>query len=239
MYGPITDNCSLLAATLSANYLNTTPFPVESKQPPQSASLFDDERFIRDDDDEDDGYSKLSRYLSTHGVLLTMCFGRFGGPGPPPPEGGESHPCIIGFDEDHIAASWINQDIGYQHIIPVQPEIGLIIDPLATDTQINCIYPTDAASDGRDNFGCGPPKLDPIYGSQGASKIDSVNLMILREKFIRYKNINFGVNTPWNNISCNALLPTSKLPTMWRLKVEDESSSSYCKSNKTPASIQN
>ena len=255
MYAPIADNCSLLAATLSANYLNTTtsPFPVvESKQQlsPRRSSLLDEESFR--DDDKDDDYSRLSQYLSTHGVLLTMCFGRFGGGGPhggggpgfPPPsgEGGEtSHPCIIGIDEDHIAASWIHQDIGYEHIIPVQPAIGLVIDPIATETYIHCIYPTDAASDMRDNFGCGPTKLDPIYGSQGASKIDSVNLMILREKFTRYKNINFGISTPWNNISCKVLFPSSSStsPTMWRLKeddnIESSSSSNYCKSNNTPS----
>ena len=225
MSSAITSNCSLLAASLSANYLNATPFQAVKK--PSSLRDFGADLFEEDE-------TRLSRYLSSHGILLTMCLGRFG---PGPPSGDRPRSCTIGLDEDHVAASWITHEIGYQHVIPVYPALGLIIDPLANETQIRCIYPTDSGSDGRDGKGCGPPKRDPAYGSEGASRIDPNELQNVQAKFRRYKNLNFGLVTPWHNIRCRDMFPTTMLATTWRLKEDgvvklernDSKSASFCR----------
>jgi len=116
-------NCSALAKAISAAYLSTEAFNGTST-------------------------SDLQTYLSSHGVLTTMCMG----------------PNITCAPDKHWSFSWIN----VQTTVRIIPDalIGMIAKPTAIDLQ--CIYPVDGGTDGRDNNGCGPITIDPLYGSQGA-----------------------------------------------------------------------
>jgi hypothetical protein len=166
-----TTNCTQVAADLSKHYQDTTPY-------------------VKNNINTDD---VLPRYLSTHGILLTMCF---------------PFSCTIPFGATHLAASWINADIGVQ-VIPTLTQVGLILDPLAsaTTSPIKCIYPTDAGSDLRDTDGCGPNQLDPHYGSHGAKSYNVVTRPLARRKITKYKTLNFGIDTEWMDIDCRDFFP--------------------------------
>jgi len=137
--------------------------------------------------DPGDGGGGIKPYLLSHGVLLTMCF---------------PFSCRINTPiENHLAASWINAAIGPQ-VIPTETNIGLILDPALADIQ--CIYPTDGASDTRNNQGCGPFNFDP----------DSLSIFTrwnLRKLYNSYKEFNFAV-TPWEDIDCEAFFGTPHSP---------------------------
>jgi hypothetical protein len=168
-------DCIDLASDLSERYRNTSPFGKSSTT------------------DHD-----LPRYLSTHGLLLTMCF---------PWE------CALSIDATHVSGSWINQRIGPQVI--AGPEIGLILDPLQTDIQ--CIYPTDTASDQRDNAGCGPHQFDPT---------NPVTRYLVRKQLTAFKNMNFGIDTAWEDIACeyfmNFAAPSWFMPLLWQVGSDGE-----------------
>jgi hypothetical protein len=82
----------------------------------------------------------LNRYLSRNGLLLSMCLNIQ-----------SWRPCAPTGDQNHLAASWIqSQETGYRVIhAPQLPDttFGIILDPAVTE--INCLYPVDAGSDGR------------------------------------------------------------------------------------------
>lgn len=168
-------DCIGLAAQLSENYRDTTPF--------------------------DNSRVQLSRYLSTHGLLLTMCF---------PTE------CILPFGSTHVSGSWINQEIGPQVIYG--PSIGLALDPLKVDIQ--CLYPTDGGTQERDDKGCGPFPMDPEHGSRGANSINYFTKQILRKQAIEYKNLNFGIDTPWEDVYCDYFFPKNDPAQMWNMDSE-------------------
>eukprot|EP00980_Cylindrotheca_fusiformis_P027598 scaffold21455_cov116-Cylindrotheca_fusiformis.AAC.15 len=172
-------DCHHLASSLSENFRNTEPF------------------------DKNDARTSIVKYLTGHGLLLTMCF---------------PFACSLGFRANHVAASWINQRIGAQHIIFSQAGVGLLLDP--TVASINCLYPTDSGSDGRDVKGCGPDMLDPQFGSQGASSYDNIISRFLVRKFFNdYKRLNFGSRKAWKDIACSKFFqqPIGSVKT-WRMR---------------------
>jgi hypothetical protein len=166
----MTDDCTELAADLSQNFRNKSPF-----------------------DKSNATSTGLSRYLNTHGILFTMCF---------------PFECTLPFQSTHVAASWINERYGVHAI--AGPHIGLVLNPL--QAEIRCLYPTDAASNDRDGDGCGPPIMDPEHGSSGASSYNIATRYLVRKALTEYKNFNFGVHTPWDDISCDYFFPGVDLP---------------------------
>lgn len=127
-------------------------------------------------------------YLGTHGVLVTMCIA-----------GMSSSFLPVGLAENHMAVSWINAEIGTS-VIPAESQLGLILKPEAVNMQ--CIYPTDGASDGRDNSGCGPLSTDPQNGSRGARRMGPLAKWAFRRQMQAYKDINFGPDTDYADIDC-------------------------------------
>jgi hypothetical protein len=138
----------------------------------------------------------LNRYLSRNGLLLSMCLNIQ-----------SWRPCAPTGDQNHLAASWIqSQETGYRVIhAPQLPDttFGIILDPEVTE--INCLYPVDAGSDGRDRKGCGPPTYDPTFGSLGSSRVLQI---AERYQLTKYKNEAFGKDTPWTDIDCGEFLDT-------------------------------
>lgn len=97
----------------------------------------------------------LQDYLSSNGVLFTMLM-----PPPPPP------PPFAHKPAEHWSGSWINKETGLRTVgYQTSYYLGVVTNPKSMN--LRCVYPTDAASDIRDDGGCGPIRLDPDYGSQG------------------------------------------------------------------------
>jgi hypothetical protein len=133
----------------------------------------------------------INKYLASNGVLLTMCMESF---------------CaiptqIMGMDGGHVSASWINEIIGFR-VITARSSIGYILDPSAVD--ILCIYPTDAATAGRDQYGCGAHFNDPVNGKFGYQRSNFISRMIHRRDIERMIEFNFGKHEP-QDIPCNRL----------------------------------
>lgn len=85
------------------------------------------------------------------------------------------------------------------------PPIGLVLKPTAT--KIRCMYPFNAATNGRDEDGCGPPTFDPKYGSEGYDHGNWIGKMIYRQQVIQYRNSEFGKNRTFESIPCSEFLP--------------------------------
>ena len=183
-------NCTasdiLLAATLSTAYNSTTPFEGSA--------------------------AALPDYLTKNGVLFSMCWpdptncsalalppSPPGQPPPPPPYA------------SHWSGSWVSQRTGFKPL--AGSVVGYVADPLAL--HLTCLYPTDADTDNRDLDGCGPKKNDPVYGSQGASRM-SADAKSAEAKGVRdYLNQRFPGRPFWN-ISCVEIYgDTSKSGTAW------------------------
>jgi hypothetical protein len=135
----------------------------------------------------------LNEYLTHNGILLTMCIGNtlfpkiFGGP------------CKLGFRENHVSASWIRKkETGFRIFGPVD-DVGLILDPRATEIQ--CLYPADGVTDGRSKNGCGPTH-DAIGGPNNFWRI------LEKYQIESYKNQKFGKDTNWMDIDCKDMLAT-------------------------------
>ena len=127
---------------------------------------------------------QLSRYLSTHGILLSMCF---------------PLQCTIPMTRTHMSASWINALTGPQ-VVTTQSHVGLLLDPTSPLIQIHCLYPSDAVSAERQDQGCGPLDLDPHFPSYQ----NEHEKQILHQQIRQFKNLNFGVHTnPWTKIDCS------------------------------------
>eukprot|EP00526_Cylindrotheca_closterium_P000684 CAMPEP_0113632560 /NCGR_PEP_ID=MMETSP0017_2-20120614/16927_1 /TAXON_ID=2856 /ORGANISM="Cylindrotheca closterium" /LENGTH=377 /DNA_ID=CAMNT_0000543127 /DNA_START=13 /DNA_END=1143 /DNA_ORIENTATION=+ /assembly_acc=CAM_ASM_000147 len=154
----------------------------------------------------------LNDYLATHGLLLTMCF---------------PNSCSFGFNAKFFSASWIQQDLG-PRIIPSASGVGLILDPSLVDIQ--CLYPTDGGTLGRDQNGCGPTIYDRHGGSQGAASVNKnpVKKYFYRKYMTDYKNLNFGRKTQWEDIDCMEFfdLPPTELQRFWGFGDNNNSSTS-------------
>lgn len=135
----------------------------------------------------------LNEYLNSNGILLTMCVGNtlapkfFGGP------------CKLGFRENHVSASWIRKKETGFRIFGPREDVGLILDPFATEIQ--CLYPVDGVTDQRSINGCGPT-YDAIDGSSNIWR------SIEKYQIESYKNQMFGKDTKWMDIDCEDMLGT-------------------------------
>ena len=139
----------------------------------------------------------LEAYLDDNGVLLTMCM-RFGGIIP-------WMECSRKDGDSKLSASWVhtNQTRGWRVIgtpFDKGPPVGLALKP--TGISVRCVYPVDAATDGRDNTGCGPRSDDVRYGSKGYDHAKWYRKTMLKENVVQYKNSVFGANTTWDSIPC-------------------------------------
>jgi hypothetical protein len=136
--------------------------------------------------------SSLEQFLDRNGILLTMCM-RFAGYLP-------WLECSRKEDDTKLSASWIQADKtrGF-HVIgkPADqgPPVGLVLKP--SSTKVRCLYPVDAATNGRDGNGCGPMSSDPRYGSKGYDHMGWFGKLMARAVVIRYKNSVFGENRTW------------------------------------------
>lgn len=99
----------------------------------------------------DASVESVESYMSRSGLLVIMCTALASWNG--------STEC----DEpmDHLSASFLTNVTGYR-VLP--SGFGSVVDPLRA--KVLCAYPADAATDSRDNRGCGPFSMDPTYGSQ-------------------------------------------------------------------------
>jgi hypothetical protein len=122
--------------------------------------------------------------------------------------------CAIGGDGrdprhksvDYIAASYINDKIGFRVITSPNTQIGYILNPLVA--KISCVYPTDAATLARSDYGCGPHEHDPIYGLNGYQKSNIISRYYHQKSLQRYSNFNFGRTTSSSDIPCDHFYPT-------------------------------
>merc|ERR1712176_1079677 len=130
-------------------------------------------------------HQDLTDYLTNNGVLLSVCLG----------DGFCNHQA----SETKISSSWINVQLGMR-TIPAANPIGMIFDPAAVE--IACIYPTDGATDSRDDDGCGPQASDPNYGSQGAHNMTPYQKSISRLGFQQSIEYNFGENASYEKLPC-------------------------------------
>jgi len=124
----------------------------------------------------------INDYLSTNGVLLTVCAGLYG------------NKCRI--LEDTVSASWVQEKTGFRTIRDVNSTIldlnvGYILDPKQAD--IHCLYPLDAITRWREEP-CG--KIDPFPGWRHQTLKTRLELL----KRDRYPH------TPWESIPCREIL---------------------------------
>ena len=134
--------------------------------------------------------AEVKDYIASNGVLLTMCMAQNGNcsllqPSPSQPK------------SEHWSGSWFNK-VTDVHLLP-GAALGVLANPHETD--LRCIYPTDAGTDGRDNNGCGPMMGDAVFGSQGAAHLGPVKKAIVREQIREYMTTTFPGRT-WQNITC-------------------------------------
>ena len=99
--------------------------------------------------------------------------------------------------EGHVAASWVHESLGFR-VFPsglASTPMGLMLDP--SQSEIQCMYPTDAGTDGRDKEGCGPMMQDPEYGSQGGKHAGYIQKYMIRKEYDQYKKLNYGDDAKW------------------------------------------
>ena len=117
--------------------------------------------------------------------------------------------CTLHLTDTHWSASWINQDLGTQAVLPVPSQVGIVLDP--SRVQIQCLYPTDAASAFRiDDQGCGPWSFDTALQDPTRSFVyqgqEWQNASELKQHLIEYKDRMFGRDTAWNSLDCTQFL---------------------------------
>lgn len=125
----------------------------------------------------------LPDYLGTTGVLLSMCEG----------------PCDSDeFRMDHLSGSWLqNSTIGMHVFGPGggQEGVGIILDPHAVSVQ--CVYPLDGATAGRELAGCGPM---PGFDSQEIGWKERLQIRL----WVHWrKATKFGFSKKWDDIPCS------------------------------------
>eukprot|EP00523_Entomoneis_sp_CCMP467_P007148 CAMPEP_0168721880 /NCGR_PEP_ID=MMETSP0724-20121128/2313_1 /TAXON_ID=265536 /ORGANISM="Amphiprora sp., Strain CCMP467" /LENGTH=423 /DNA_ID=CAMNT_0008768541 /DNA_START=6 /DNA_END=1277 /DNA_ORIENTATION=- len=190
-------NCTALAAVLSAKY----------------------RRYNASEYNNDTNTSSLPSFLNRNGVLVTMCM-RF-----------PSTEALAWWDcssprrrrrrqtSTRLSTSWVQQDqtSGFQVIrwpLIRSPPVGLVLDPTVlaasngsgtslSSSSLSCLFPVDAATEVRDDHGCGPLSMDARYGSHGYDHETSPwRKWWTRQQIINYKNQQFGPATPWDSIPC-------------------------------------
>lgn len=170
----IVQNCTAIAAALSLSY-----------------------RQYDDSYDPKTGVS-LEEFLDSNGILLTICM-RYRGLIP-------WQECSRGRQDSKLSASWVQREKtrGFHTIgtpIDVGPPVGLVLKPTATI--IRCLFPADAATDGRDDDGCGPAMNDVRYGSKGYDHVGWFKKQLLKAEVRYYKNSVFGANRTFESIPCD------------------------------------
>lgn len=132
-----------------------------------------------------DGQEKLEAYMARTGILATMCTGR------------NNSTC----DEamDHVSASWASNSLTGYRLYPGQ--VGWLLNPAAL--QVRCVYPTDASTDARDNAGCGPHSLDPVYGSKGYAQSSNARRLEVR---LDIQAMYTKANVSWSEVPCSSIL---------------------------------
>lgn len=140
------------------------------------------------------GPASLTDYLTQSGILLTMC-------------NPITTQCVPTRHQDHVAASWIQRDVtGRKERF--FGTLGWVFNATTSGRHIQCVYPTDAASDGRPSQGCGP--------FQGGSSIGGFQKWQIKAEVENYKASTFGRDTPWESIDCRdmtLLFPNETYPT--------------------------
>jgi hypothetical protein len=144
-------------------------------------------------------HESLESFLDENGVLVTMCM-RYHGHAP-------WLECSRSKKDHRVEASWIQQEkTGFRVVVPpvnLGVPVGLVLQPSATN--INCLYPLDAATDQRDDDGCGPVTRDPKYGSKGYDHQSWYGKALARAQIVEYKRYAFP-NRTWNSIPCGEFL---------------------------------
>ena len=144
---------------------------------------------------------RLEDFLSHNGILLTMCM-RFNGLVP-------WMECSLSPKDTKISASWIqtNQTRGFRVIgmpIDLGPPVGLVLKPNAM--KIRCLFSADAATNGRDGGGCGPPAGDAYYGSKGYDHAPHWWNKALRSPLTNAAHLEFHGTSPlfwtWREVHC-------------------------------------
>ena len=98
-----------------------------------------------------DPQEDLGSYLERSGVMINMCL---------PSKTLNASGCDVA--GDHVSASFVNSLLGWR-IFPSGWGTILNMDHVS----VLCSYPSDAATDFRDDRGCGPFLKDPDLGSEG------------------------------------------------------------------------
>jgi hypothetical protein len=164
--------CTRIAAELSAAYLSRRRFTGSNT-------------------------TALQDFLASNGVLFSFCTltkngfiarynittpncSAFYTPSPPP--GLEYVPPWVTAYPDppntHWSGSWVNADTGFLSVDNGDGAVGVIADPHAL--HIRCLYPTDGATDRRQDDGCGPLVGDPVYGRDGAVRMGPARAALRR-----------------------------------------------------------
>ncbi|KAL7564278.1 hypothetical protein ACA910_014341 [Epithemia clementina (nom. ined.)] len=165
----------------------------------------------------------LKRYLSTHGLLVTMCASL-----------NSWQACILPTPMTHWSASWINayflssndnnnnssssssRSDPQSLLFPTTSQVGMILDP--KKVHIRCLYPTDGNTQFRSAQGCGPVEgggvgAGKVGGGMGRTmqrpfpSLPSSSSSTMRDLILQHKNLNFGVDTPWTDIDCQDFFP--------------------------------
>ena len=208
-YTSSSSSCHQLAANLTANYY--------------SPALYND-------NNNGSCSSSLEEYLSTTGVLLTMC------------EKWEPH-CILPVVMDDptratttttttstFSGSWIQNSTTGVRVFG-DNGVGVVLNPHVFADQIQCLYPLNAETLARarlDEYGnrhidrCGPLMDDPIYGKIPLSWRGRL-AMKLKLHWIKWTK--FPLRTPWNEIPCSAIL--HELRDMDNNVVDDDDSNDF------------
>lgn len=191
-------NCSLLASALSAAYHSPAKFGGNSTR-------------------------ELQDYMSTNGLLVSMCMG-------------VNSSCTPLPQSAHWSGSWVSEGVGFN--IVAGTLIGMVADPHALD--LRCVYPTDGGTDGRDDGGCGPLALDPFYGSGGAKALGPLGRARAALKFKRYFHRRFGSNTTWKDVTCLELFGAEVFRdgTSWQPKGKQEAACAAMKASYSNDTIQ-
>ena len=159
---------------------------------------------LKDQNDEDDDISttaapssssssstSLTKYLAQSGILLTMCL--------------QDLHCGASFQEDHLAASWIQKEATGSHA-RFYGNLGLVLNATVLHDKnavvhganheggggILCAYPADGDTDQRRQRGCGSVKFAPNWLARWVD----------RSSFVSSKNKIFGKNRTWSSIGC-------------------------------------
>jgi len=150
------------------------------------------------------GGEGLEAWLAEHGVLLSMCI-----PTGFPPTCGHDKPGGLGQDRgmDHVSASWVGADQDgevpalFSQVFPTIPYgVGRVFSP--EKVSVECLYPTDAATDARDGSGCGPQSQDAYFGSAGYA-LSTPEEREGTKQFLEQRLADFG-KTPaeWADVGC-------------------------------------